>query len=165
MLDPAGRAHAAGRHDNARSLDPVDRFGLVYVTNQVQSGIPERRLPRFIEGLGFFVHIFSMPPKNLGDIHRHRAVQKTHQMGNALLVHEFPEFTLYNVYFPNGKARPERLRYKMRFYEDFLKLLRRKKSLKIVVCGDVNTAHKEIDLARPRENSKVSGFLPDFASC
>ena len=75
---------------------------------------------------------------------------------------EYPEFVLFNIYFPNGKMSPERLQYKMDFYEEILKyfLKLRKKGKKIVVCGDVNTAHKEIDLARPKENSKVSGFLP-----
>lgn len=75
----------------------------------------------------------------------------------------FPEFTLFNVYFPNGKASPERLAYKMAFYEDFLKLLERCKKRgerNLVICGDVNTAHKPIDLARPKENEKISGFLP-----
>lgn len=75
----------------------------------------------------------------------------------------FKEFTLLNVYFPNGKASEERLRYKMEFNEEFLKhcsqLLDRGERL--VVCGDVNTAHKEIDLARPKENSGISGFLPE----
>lgn len=69
-------------------------------------------------------------------------------------------FELYNVYFPNGKQSEERLGYKLGFYEAFLKYLRRQVGKKIVVAGDFNTAHKEIDLARPKENSKVSGFLP-----
>ena len=78
------------------------------------------------------------------------------------LVTEFDEFILFNIYFPNGKAKAERLQYKMDFYEDFLKHLKKllKQDKKIVVCGDVNTAHKEIDLARPKPNEKVSGFLP-----
>ena len=79
-----------------------------------------------------------------------------------ILQADYGEFLLFNIYFPNGKASPERLKYKMDFYEAFLlemqKLL--KKDKKIVICGDVNTAHKEIDLARPKENSKISGFLP-----
>ena len=78
------------------------------------------------------------------------------------IITEFEEFTLFNIYFPNGKASPERLQYKMEFYETFLnhgkKLLKAGK--KIIVCGDVNTAHKEIDLARPKENSVISGILP-----
>lgn len=75
---------------------------------------------------------------------------------------DYGDFILFNVYFPNGKASPERLSYKMDFYGSFLERMRRllKSGRRIVVCGDVNTAHKEIDLARPRENSKVSGFLP-----
>ena len=78
------------------------------------------------------------------------------------LVTEFDEFVLYNIYFPNGKARQERLQYKMDFYEAFLKHLKKllKQGKRIVICGDVNTAHKEIDLARPKPNEKVSGFLP-----
>ena len=79
-----------------------------------------------------------------------------------VLESEYPEFTLLNIYFPNGKSGDERLKYKMDFYgavlEYFLKL--RKKKKKLVVCGDVNTAHREIDLARPKENEDVSGFLP-----
>lgn len=79
------------------------------------------------------------------------------------LITEHEDFLLYNVYFPNGKASDERLRYKMEFYDAFLEHVeaRRNSGKHIVVCGDVNTAHREIDLARPRENEKVSGFLPE----
>jgi exodeoxyribonuclease-3 len=79
------------------------------------------------------------------------------------LVTEFDEFVLFNIYFPNGKAKKERLQYKMDFYEVFLKHLKKllKQDKKIVICGDVNTAHKEIDLARPKPNEKISGFLPE----
>ncbi len=80
-----------------------------------------------------------------------------------ILIAEYPGFFLYNIYFPNGKANPERLKYKMRFYDAFLDHANelKKSDSKIIFCGDVNTAHKEIDLARPKENSKVSGFLPE----
>jgi exodeoxyribonuclease-3 len=79
------------------------------------------------------------------------------------LVADYGDFVLFNVYFPNGKASKERLQYKMDFYETFLDHVRRlyKQGKMIVVCGDVNTAHREIDLARPKENEKVSGFLPE----
>ena len=51
----------------------------------------------------------------------------------------------------------------MAFYDAFLKYIekRRKNGAEIIVCGDVNTAHKEIDLAHPKENEKTSGFLPE----
>lgn len=75
---------------------------------------------------------------------------------------EFPEFVLFNVYFPNGKKDSERLNFKLEFYEAFLKKIDslKKKGKKIIFCGDVNTAHREIDLARPAANEKISGFLP-----
>ena len=75
---------------------------------------------------------------------------------------DYDAFILFNIYFPNGKSRTERLEYKMDFYEAFLKHIDKLHSegRNIVVCGDVNTAHKPIDLARPKENEKISGFLP-----
>jgi exodeoxyribonuclease-3 len=80
-----------------------------------------------------------------------------------VIIAEYPAFTLFNIYFPNGKSGPERLNYKMSFYDVFLNYADSLKAAgqKLVICGDVNTAHKEIDLARPKENSKVSGFLPE----
>jgi exodeoxyribonuclease III len=74
----------------------------------------------------------------------------------------FKEFSLFNVYFPNGGASKERLRYKLDFYDALLKHLVRFKGKKknLILCGDVNTAHKDIDLARPKANKDVSGFLP-----
>jgi exodeoxyribonuclease-3 len=79
------------------------------------------------------------------------------------LVHtEFADFHLFNVYFPNGGMGPERLQHKLAFYEAFLAFAEslRKRGKGLVVCGDVNTAHTEIDLARPKENEKTSGFMP-----
>jgi len=79
-----------------------------------------------------------------------------------ILIAEYPEFTLCNIYFPNGKQGDIRLNYKMDFYEAFFNYVeaRRRKGDKLIICGDVNTAHTEIDLAHPKENSKISGFLP-----
>jgi len=76
---------------------------------------------------------------------------------------DFGDFTLFNVYFPNGKASKERLRFKMDFYGTFLQQIQslRKEKPRLIFVGDVNTAHKEIDLARPKENEKFSGFLPE----
>jgi len=80
-----------------------------------------------------------------------------------ILVTTFDEFTVFNIYFPNGKSSPERLQYKMDFYSAFLDHVtsRLRQGEKIVICGDVNTAHTAIDLARPRENENISGFLPE----
>jgi exodeoxyribonuclease-3 len=79
-----------------------------------------------------------------------------------ILITEFSAFALFNIYFPNGKKNQERLDYKMDFYDTFLAYADNLKAegKNIVICGDFNTAHREIDLSRPKENEKVSGFLP-----
>ena len=87
---------------------------------------------------------------------------KRFDVEGRVIMAEYPEFTLFNVYFPNGKQSEERLKYKMDFYDAFLDFIDSMKARgeKLIICGDVNTAHKEIDLARPKENEDVSGFLP-----
>ncbi len=72
------------------------------------------------------------------------------------------DIAFFNVYFPNGQSKEERLVYKMEFYDRFLNHCEelRKQGKSIIICGDVNTAHTAIDLARPKANEKTSGFLP-----
>lgn len=75
---------------------------------------------------------------------------------------EFDKFILLNIYFPNGGSGDTRLKYKLEFYKEFLQYIKKlsKAGKKIIFCGDVNTAHHEIDLARPKENIDNSGFMP-----
>jgi len=75
---------------------------------------------------------------------------------------ELDDIIIANIYFPNGKARAERLKYKMDFYEATLEYFKNllDQGKRIVVAGDYNTAHKPIDLAHPKQNEKTSGFLP-----
>ena len=79
-----------------------------------------------------------------------------------ILITEYPDFVLFNIYFPNGKQGDERLNYKLDFYNTFLDYADnlKQQGKNIVVCGDLNTAHKPIDLTHPKANEKVSGFLP-----
>lgn len=81
--------------------------------------------------------------------------------GRVLLT-EYPEFTLLNIYFPNGGSGEERLKYKLDFYDETLRFVSKlkKQGKELIICGDYNTAHQPIDLARPKENEKVSGFMP-----
>jgi exodeoxyribonuclease III len=80
-----------------------------------------------------------------------------------ILITKFTHFTLLNIYFPNGRMSQERLTYKMEFYQEFLKFINKLKVSEpnLVICGDVNTAHQEIDLFHPDNNNKHSGFLPE----
>lgn len=93
-------------------------------------------------------------------INRKIGIAKFDKEGRILMA-DYQDFILFNVYFPNGKASKERLDYKMDFNRAFLAYVKNllKKGKKIVICGDVNTAHQAIDLARPKANEKISGFL------
>jgi exodeoxyribonuclease-3 len=80
-----------------------------------------------------------------------------------VLITEFEPFTLFNIYFPNGGRGPAWVQHKLAFYDRFLEVITPllAEGRPLVVTGDVNTAFAEIDLARPKENSKTSGFLPE----
>jgi exodeoxyribonuclease-3 len=80
-----------------------------------------------------------------------------------LIKSEYEEFTLFNIYFPNGKASDERYTFKLKYYEFLLAYLKKYQQVqpKIIITGDFNTAHHAIDLARPKQNEKVSGFIPE----
>ncbi len=70
-----------------------------------------------------------------------------------------PNFTLFNCYFPNGGREHDRVPYKMDYCKFLAKYIE-EISGNIIVTGDYNTAHHEIDLANPKSNTKTSGFLP-----
>lgn len=75
---------------------------------------------------------------------------------------EYEDFWLLNVYFPNGGQGPERLDYKLRFYDAFLSFAEKlRKQKPVIFCGDINTAHEEIDLAKPEKYETATGFLPE----
>ena len=71
----------------------------------------------------------------------------------------FWDFVLFNIYFPNGGMSQTRLKYKLDFYDYLIKYLKLFKDKTIIIGGDYNTAHFPIDLARPKENEKFSGFM------
>jgi exodeoxyribonuclease-3 len=72
-------------------------------------------------------------------------------------------FLLFNIYFPNGGHDLGRVPFKLDFYARLLELCDElhTRGEKIILCGDFNTAHNEIDLRNPKENSVVTGFLPE----
>ena len=74
----------------------------------------------------------------------------------------YPDFVLFNIYFPNGQRDQERLNYKLDFYAHLLDLCdeMHKNGDQIIITGDFNTAHSEIDLKNPKSNQNTSGFMP-----
>jgi exodeoxyribonuclease-3 len=78
------------------------------------------------------------------------------------IVADYGEYVLITAYFPNGSRDHSRVPYKMDYKREFLTYCNRlrKEGRSVIFCGDVNTAHQEIDLARPKQNAKTTGFLP-----
>ena len=89
-------------------------------------------------------------------------VDKFDHEGRSIML-DFGSYVLYNIYFPNGGRGDEYVKFKLEFYDCFLQRVQEhlKNGVQVICCGDVNTAHKEIDLSNPKANSKISGFLPE----
>lgn len=79
------------------------------------------------------------------------------------IVADYDDYSLIAAYFPNGSRDHSRVSYKMAYKSDFLDYCQelRASGKSVIFCGDVNTAHQEIDLARPKQNQKTTGFLPE----
>lgn len=73
----------------------------------------------------------------------------------------FEDFILFNIYFPSAQGTKEGLEHKFKFYTDFLNEMNKLKDKNVIICGDFNIAHNEIDLVNPKQASKNQGFLPE----
>lgn len=74
---------------------------------------------------------------------------------------EFPGFMLINLYLPHGGRDKSNLSYKLEVYQKLLRYLAKTKNQKLILTGDFNIAHKEVDLARPKQNSNNIMFTPE----
>ena len=82
--------------------------------------------------------------------------------GRVITAH-YPTFTFITTYIPNGKDDLSRVNYKLEFQEALLQHVEKIRSSgrPVIICGDINTAHKPIDLANPKGNARSTGFLPE----
>jgi len=89
-------------------------------------------------------------------------VKKFDDEGRTLIL-EYKDFVLINGYFPNGQRDLNRVPFKLEYYNEILKCYKKyiKAGCNVIITGDLNTAHKEIDLANPKSNQKTTGFLPE----
>lgn len=80
-----------------------------------------------------------------------------------VMIAEFPEFLLVNCYFPNSQRDHARLPFKLRFCQLMTDFVRRQQAagVQVILCGDLNIAHREIDLRNPKSNVDNAGFLPE----
>ncbi|MDP6532564.1 MAG: exodeoxyribonuclease III [Candidatus Marinimicrobia bacterium] len=133
----------------------------------------EEQLPKeLLEGHGYQTYWHSAEKKGYSSVatyckeeplfvQKGIGIDKFDAEGRVLLT-EHPDFLLYNIYFPNGQKNEERLQYKLDFYDELLPIINEQaeSGMNVIVTGDWNTAHHEIDLARPKENVNTSGFMP-----
>ncbi len=136
--------------------------------------MPDQLAPDQLESLQGYQQIWhpAQRPGYSGVLTLTRKEPLSHQVGMGIGAYDiegrlintrYAGFTLFNVYFPNGKRDQSRLTYKLDFYASLLELCDQLHASgeKIVICGDFNTAHREIDLKNPKQNSTSSGFLPE----
>ncbi|MGX8795744.1 exodeoxyribonuclease III [Fusibacter sp. JL298sf-3] len=87
---------------------------------------------------------------------------EAHDKEGRVITLEYEAFYLVTVYTPNAKRELERLDYRMEWEDDFRAYLKTlEKTKPVVVCGDLNVAHKEIDLKNPKTNRKNAGFTDE----
>lgn len=134
----------------------------------------EEQLPSDLREIeGYYTYFFSAERKGYSGVALYTKIEpkivrngfgiERFDREGRVLIADYESFVLFDIYFPNGRTSKERLQYKLEFYDAFLNYANNLKNegREIVVCGDLNTAHKEIDLAKPEENQKMSGFLPE----
>ncbi len=82
-----------------------------------------------------------------------------HDNEGRVITLEFDKYFLVNVYTPNSKRELERLEYRMKWEDDFRIYLKQLEETKpVIICGDMNVAHQEIDIKNPRSNKRSAGF-------
>ena len=89
-------------------------------------------------------------------------IKKYDDEGRTIIAH-YDDFILINSYYPNGRHDLSRIPYKLEYYDVLIRLANSyvKKGKNVILTGDFNTAHTEIDLARPKDNVKNTGFRPE----
>jgi len=110
-------------------------------------------------GYSGVLNLFNREPK---EMIRGLGKRKFDEEGRVIQF-SYPEFELFNIYFPNGGQENKRVPYKLEFYEFLLEICGNlvREGKEIIITGDFNTAHNEIDLKNPKSNQKNTGFLPE----
>lgn len=166
---------------NVNGLRAVERKGFLEWLQATQPDVlclqetkawPSQLSYELLEGHGYHTHWANAEKKGYSGVatfsrkpplsaHSGLGIERFDSEGRVVVT-DHGEFLLYNVYFPNGQRDQGRVIYKLDFYEALLKELNTqvRAGRKVVITGDWNTAHKEVDLKNPKANQETSGFLP-----
>ena len=139
---------------------------------QETKAYPEVLTKKFIEPDGYFSYFASAEKKGYSGVVIYTKVEplsvqylgvEEFDIEGRYIELEFKDFIIINTYFPNSQAEGKRLDYKLRFNNAILERMNGLRAIgkKVMICGDFNVAHKEIDLANPKTNTKNPGFLPE----
>ena len=150
----------------------LGQIGADIVMLQETKASPEQLTPELCRPEGFHAEWCAAEKKGYSGVATFSRIPTltTRGLGEArfdsegrVLISVLPNLTLFNIYFPSGSSGLERVVYKLDFYRRFLSVLQPylERGDHVVVAGDVNTAYAPIDLARPRENVRTSGFMPE----
>ena len=165
---------------NVNGLRAVEKKGFVEIIADLNADVvalqeikalPEQ-LPESIKNIpGYTAYWFSAQKKGYAGVATYSKEEpisviygidhKDHDYEGRVLTLEFGDFFFINAYFPNSQPGLVRMEYKLQFNNDllaFAQTLAKQKS--VVICGDFNVAHKEIDLTNPKQNEKNPGFAP-----
>ncbi|PJZ70590.1 exodeoxyribonuclease III [Leptospira perolatii] len=134
---------------------------------------PDQLSPSIWEDLGYTAHFHSAEKKGYSGVGLWTrlapkkvtiglGIEEFDREGRSILA-DFGDYAVWTVYFPSGTTGDVRQTLKMRFLDEFLQIANKlkKKHPKLLLCGDVNIAHTEMDIHDPKGNAKSSGFLPE----
>lgn len=131
---------------------------------------PEQLTPELVKPKGYYSYFNPASKKGYSGVAiytkkeplkvEYKLGMKRFDQEGRILKLEYPNFTLFNLYLPQGGRQKENMGYKLEVYTHLLNYLKRNKNKKIILIGDFNIAHEEIDLARPKQNQKNTMFTP-----
>lgn len=167
---------------NVNGLRAIEKKGFSDIVQEIQAdilGIQETKIqieqlmPEHMDLPGYESHFYSAEKKGYSGVGVYTKVQPMkietgftsgwNDTEGRVIMLEFEKFIFFNIYFPNGQKDEIRLQFKLDFYEQclvYFEKIRKERGKGLVICGDYNTAHHPIDLARPKQNENTSGFLP-----
>ncbi len=154
-------------------LDWLGQCGGDIVAVQETKSRPEQLSPALLNPIGYRADWSSAEKKGYSGVGTYSTqapvtirtglADERFDKDGRILISDFERFVFFNIYFPNGGRGPEWVKHKLEFYARFLEVVAdyTRQGRSVVITGDVNTAYAEIDLARPKENVKHSGFMPE----